>query len=264
VRVLVLGCGYAGSAVARLAREHGHEVIANVRSEQRAAALAAQGFRVDRRAALDASIGELADANTHVVVAFPPDGVTDARIAPALANARAVTYLSTTGIYGDVRGVVDDATPVPEPTERSAAVLAAETDYRARGAVVLRCPALYGPDRGLHVRILRGQHSIPGDGTRHLSRIHIADLARFVLGCAPVRGETFVVGDDDPARHIDVVRFVCETYGVTMPPFVPLESVHPSLRADRRVEATRARRALGVTLSYPSYREGMARSATGL
>lgn len=280
-RLLVLGCGSAGTAVARLARSRGLTVLANVRSDARASALRKDGFDVLQAAALDATIAEQVDASTHVVVAFPPDGATDARIAPSLARAAAVTYLSSTGVYGEHRGVVDDSTPVPgAPSARAAKLLAAEDIHRGVRATVLRCPALYGRDRGLHVRVLAGKHEIPGDGARYLSRIHVDDLALFVLAAgaaaasAPASaasasgarssGETLLVGDLEPAPHLDVVRFVCAAYGVPMPPFVPLESVPESLRADRKVDASRAIAKLGVTLRYPTYREGMAPGATGL
>lgn len=267
-RVLVLGCGYAGAAIARLARSRGLQVLANVRSEARASALRAAGFDVLQRASLDATIAEHADARTHVVVAFPPDGATDDTIAVALGSAAAITYLSSTGVYGDHRGVVNDATPLPaSPNDRAAKICAAEAAYRRHGGIVVRCPALYGTDRGLHVRVIRGEHRIPGDGTRFLSRIHVDDLAQLVLSCAAaqdLRGETLLVGDLEPAPHVDVVRFICDAYGVPMPPFVPLESVHESLRADRLVDASRALAKLGVTLRYPTYREGMAPAATGL
>jgi len=278
-RVLVLGCGYAGVALARLARARGLEVLAHARSDAHVAALRGEGFAVLQRAVLDETIAAHVDERTHVVIAFPPDGSTDARIAPSLAAAAAVTYVSSTGVYGDVRGVIDDTTALPAPgalaaplVDRSARLRAAEEIYRRARATVLRCPALYGPDRGLHMRILRGEHSIPGDGTRHLSRIHVDDLAQLILALAPASGaaraerlaETFVVGDLAPAPHIDVVRFVCETYGVPLPPFVPLESVHESLRADRRVDASRALDRAGITLRYPGFREGMAPAATGL
>jgi nucleoside-diphosphate-sugar epimerase len=108
-----------------------------------------------------------------------------------------------------------------------------------------------------------------------LSRIHVDDLAQLILALVPAVGspaapraarvgETFVVGDLAPAPHVDVVRFVCETYGVPLPPFVPLESVHESLRADRRIDPSRALERAGIALIYPSYREGMAPAATGL
>ena len=266
-RVLVLGCGYTGAAVARLARGRGSGVLAHVRSDARTEALRAEGFDVYQRAVLDETAVDLIHERTFVVVAFPPDGATDARIAPALARAAAVTYVSSTGVYGNHRGRVDDATTLPTPSERAAKILAAEEAYRQQGATVLRCPGIYGADRGLHVRVLTGEHRIPGDGTLFLSRIHVDDLAQLVLASgAKARGrpDTFVVGDLEPAKHIDVVRFIAEAYGVPMPPSVPLESVHESLRADRRVDATRALATFGVTLRYPTYRDGMAPTATGL
>lgn len=263
-RVLILGCGYAGAAIARLGRARGLAVVANVRSDARAAALREEGFVVLQRAGLDESIAEQIEPDTHVVVAFPPDGATDARVASGLERAARVTYLSSTGVYGAHRGVVDDSTPVPVGgAERGAKILAAEETYRAARATILRCPALYGRDRGLHTRVLGGGHRIPGDGSRYLSRIHVEDLAQLVLASLPA-ASTMVVGDLDPARHGDVVRFICEAYGVPMPPFVPLESVAESLRADRRVDGGRALAAAGVTLRYPSYRDGMSPAATGL
>ena len=268
-RVVVLGCGYAGAAVARLARERGLEVLTHVRSAERAAKLRAEGFEVLEAAVIDAaSVRALAvDERTHVVIAFPPDGSTDAVLAPLLEGAAAVTYVSSTGVYGERRGVVDDTTPTGPPSERSAKILAAEQAYRDIGATVLRCPGIYGPDRGLHVRVLKGEHRIPGDGTRFLSRIHIEDLAQLVLAAGAAghaRGETYVVGDAEPASQIDVVRFIAESYRVPLPAHVPLESVHESLRADRRVDSSRALRTLGVTLRHPTYREGMAPAATGM
>jgi nucleoside-diphosphate-sugar epimerase len=274
-RVLVLGCGYAGVAVARRARARGLDVLAHARSDARVAALRNEGFAVLQEAVLDETISARVDERTHVVIAFPPDGSTDARIAPSLAGAAAVSYVSSTGVYGAHRGVVDDTTPLPDASGdgttpgRGARIIAAEAVYRREGGTVLRCPGLYGRDRGLHVRVLRGEHRIPGDGTRQLSRIHVEDLAQLILALVPASNaprlaETFVVGDLAPAPHIDVVRFVCETYGIPLPPFVPLDSVHESLRADRRVDASRALDRAGITLRYPSYREGMAPAATGL
>jgi nucleoside-diphosphate-sugar epimerase len=271
-RVVVLGSGYAGTAIARLARELGATVLAHARSGPRADALRAGGLDVWQRGVLDASVADVIDARTHVVVAFPPDGETDAPIAPSLGCAGLV-YLSSTGVYGEHRGVVDDATPVADGAALDEPLrlrLAAEDAYRRAGAIVLRCPAIYGPDRGLHVRVIEGKHRIPGDGTRFISRIHVEDLAALVLAAlasrlgGPARPDTFVVGDLAPAPQVEVVRFIVDAYRVPAPPFVPLESVHASLRADRRIDPGRALATFGVRLRYPTYREGMAPSATGI
>jgi nucleoside-diphosphate-sugar epimerase len=128
----------------------------------------------------------------------------------------------------------------------------------------LRCPGIYGPERGLHRRVIEGKHRIPGDGSRYLSRIHVDDLAALVLPSSRLSAEVLVVGDLEPAPHGEVVRWIAEQYGVEMPPCVPLEEVHETLRADRRVDSEEALEKLGVVLRYPSYREGMSVEATRL
>lgn len=263
--MLVLGCGHAGRVIALRAREDGRVVRVTTRSPERAQALAADGLDVARTGALDPSIAAEVDEATHVVVAFPPDGSTERLAADAVRHAAAVTWLSTTGVYPLDAGRVDETTaPAAPTTERARRLLDAERWFLDVGATVLRCPGIYGPDRGLHVRVVRGEHRIPGDGTRHLSRIHVEDLATLVLASSATRGRTFVVGDRTPAPHLEVVRWICEAYGVPLPPSVPLDQAHVSLRGDRRVDPSAALAALGVALRVPSYQLGMAPSATGL
>jgi nucleoside-diphosphate-sugar epimerase len=266
---LILGCGYTGTVVARRATAAGEHVVGTVRSEARVAPLTALGvevLRFDRISQPEVeAVAERVSHGTHVLVTFPPDGATDAALASAVAHARSIVYLSTTGVFGVVHGVVDDDTPLAPASPRTRARVAAEEIWRATGATVLRCPAIYGPDRGLHVRIREGRHRIPGDGRAHVSRIHVEDLASFALAASSTteaRGRTYVVGDLEPAPHLDVVRFVCEREGLPLPPFAPLDEVDESLRGDRRVDARRAMAELGVELRFPSYREGLAPSSS--
>lgn len=259
-RLVVLGAGYAGKAVVRAALTRGLSVLATCRSAERAALLRAAhpGLTVEVTERLDASTACLVDRNTHVVVTFPPDGETDARVAPHLGHARALTYLSTTGVYDEHAGVLDDTTPLPEaPSPRAQARLQAEQRWRDVGATTLRCPAIYGPERGVHVRLARGTFRVPGDGAQRSSRVHVDDLAALALASAHVRGETFVVGDQHPASHEEVVLWVCAQRGLPHPGYVPLDEVHPTLRANRQVDPSRALQVLGVSLRFPSYREGM-------
>jgi nucleoside-diphosphate-sugar epimerase len=264
-RLVILGCGYAGLRMLTLARSRGLPVFATVRSREREAALRAAGAEVMVAKRLGPEIDAQLGADARVVVAFPADPETDDWLAPRLTRAHSVVYISSTGVYGELRGRVDDTTPLPAAGDaRVRKLRAAEDTYRAAGACVLRCPAIYGPDRGLHVRVLRGEHQIPGDGSHHLSRVHAEDLAQFALSQTAARRDTFVVGDLEPAPHIDVVRFICNSYGAPLPASAPLETLHASLRADRAVDASRALEQLGVALRFRSYRQGMAPEATGL
>lgn len=197
-------------------------------------------------------------ADTDVVVSFPPDGASDAAFAPALRGARRIVYISTTGVFGAVSGHVDDDTPVDPNDARAAPRLHAEDLWRDVGAIVLRAPAIYSAGSGLHKRLLAGTHRLVEDGNRYVSRIHVDDLAVLALA-ALERAEarsTYVVGDHEPATQRAVVEFLCARLALPLPPAISASDAPPTLRGNRIVDGSRALRDLGVTLRYPSYREG--------
>jgi nucleoside-diphosphate-sugar epimerase len=257
---IVFGAGFTGSRVAELVAERGEAVLATVRSAERAAILERlDGVRVTRAPVTEVA-ERFVDPSVHAIVCFPPDGSTDETLAPLLARAKAVSYISTTGVYGDTEGILDDTTPLPAtPTPSQERVLRAEAAYRKVGGTMLRAPGIYGRDRGLHVRVVSGKHRLPGDGSGFGSRIHVDDLAELLIASEAVHGDTFVVGDLEPAPQRDVVRWICNEYGCPFPPSVPPEEVHETLRRNRRVDPSRALRVFNVTLRYPSFREGMRR-----
>ena len=219
------------------------------------------------RRGIPASVVELPDGlrsllveTDSVAVTFPPDGRTDASVAAQLRDVAGVVYISSTGVYGEATGRIDARTKTSRDEGRIATRLAAERSYLDIGGVVLRAPGIYGPGRGLQERVRSGNYRLPGDGSRAVSRIHVDDLAQFVLAALERRppGAIFVVGDDAPGPQREVVAWLVDRLGVPMPPSVPLDEVDETLRHDRRVDPTEAKRVLGVVLAYPTFREGFA------
>jgi len=259
VDVVVFGAGFTGTAVCRAALARGLTALGVVRSRPSAEKLEASGVRATNEDCAKVA-REAVGSTTHAIVTFPATSDDERAFAPLLSRARAISYLSTTGVYEDIEGDIDAATPLPEPpSPKYAAVREAERAFRALGAAVLRAPGIYGAERGLHVRIARGEFRLSGDGTRYASRIHVEDLAELLLASARAPGETLVVGDLEPCRQIDMVSWLCRELGLPLPGSAPLAEVHETLRRNRRIDAKPALARLGVTLKYPSYREGFAR-----
>lgn len=260
-RLVVLGCGFAGSALARRRVGAGGAVLGVVRRGSEVNVLAAQGVEAIAGDPLSAElVASVARAGDEVAVCFPPDGETDARVAPALREARAVVYLSSTGVYGARVGRIDEDTPLDLATEKSRARAEAEALWRAQGATVLRAAGIYGPGRGLHRRVLEGRHALPDGGLRVVSRVHVDDLAALLDACLTraLRGETFVVADATPVPQREAVEWLCARLGVAAPEVATGEAVPETLRHDRAVDSARVLRATGVRLRYPGYREGFA------
>jgi nucleoside-diphosphate-sugar epimerase len=260
VNLLIVGCGYAGAAVARRANARGIAARATTRTEGHAPSLRACGVEpiVVNGALSAAALEPHVDATTRVLVTIPPDGSSDRAIAPPLARAASIAYLSSTGVYGDARGRVDELTPLHATTPRAIARVAAERVWRDVGATIVRAPGFYGPGRGMHLRLARNELRIAGDATNAISRVHVDDLAEALLTLLEraVRGEVYVVGDREPTPHVEVVRWIADALGLPMPPHDPASEADESLRHDRRIDSARIRTELGLTLAYPTYREG--------
>jgi nucleoside-diphosphate-sugar epimerase len=257
VDVVVFGAGFTGAGVCEAALERGLSALGVVQSEESAERLRARG--VEATTADVARVAkESVGSTTHAIVTFPALAPIAQALAPLLAGARAVSYLSTTGVYEDLEGVIDDATPLPvRASPKYAAVLEAEQQFRAIGAAVLRSPGIYGANRGIHLRLLRGDFRLSGDGSRYGSRIHVEDLAQLLLASAATPRETFVVGDLEPCPQRELVAWLCERLKLPFPASAPLDSVPETLRRNRRVDPSRALAALGVSLRFPSYRQGL-------
>src|SRR5690606_3298747 len=97
------------------------------------------------------------------------------------------------------------------------------------------------------------------------SRIHVEDIANVLEAsmARPNPGAIYNVCDDEPAPAPDPVTYAAELLGVEPPPEIPFEEadLSPMARsfyaASRRVSNRRIHEELGVTLQYPTYRDGL-------
>jgi nucleoside-diphosphate-sugar epimerase len=258
--VLILGCGYTGRRVAERLVQDGRRVIATTRSG------AVDVHGVECRPLDLPHSGELGDVPEGVLVLHsipviegPADPTPDLLRMLGTKPSRTV-YLSTTSVYGAQREV-DENTPVAPATERARLRVAAE-DAVAAGpwsSLVLRPAAIYGPGRGVHAKLARGEWQLPGDGSNYVSRIHVDDLAALTT-TALLRSDitgAFPVADDEPTTAAEITRFCAELLGVGFPSQVERAGLHSTRQSDRRVDGRALRRLLGVELQFPSYRSGI-------
>jgi len=274
-RLFCFGLGYSARVLARRLAEAGWTIAGTCRSAAHQAELAAIGItahRFDGSAPLDPHVFS---GTTHLLVSIPPDGEGDpalrhhAGTLGALPGLRWAGYLSTTGVYGDRGGAWIDETAEPRPRDAaSQARLDAEQGWIAAlpaPVQIFRLSAIYGPGRsaidqlraGIARRIVK-----PG---QVFNRIHVADIATVLIAsmARPRAGAVYNLADDAPAPAEEVVTHAASLLGIAPPPEQAYdESALPPrvvafYRESRRIRNDRIKAELGVTLAYPTYREGL-------
>jgi nucleoside-diphosphate-sugar epimerase len=218
---------------------------------------------------------------THVIDSIPPDagGAPPLRchrdMLRACPTLRWVGYLSTPAVYGDRRGgqAREDEAPTPG-SARGERRAAAERDWVAAfggtavAVQVFRIAGIYGPGPGRNpVEALRaGTARIIDKPGQVFNRIHVDDIGSVLLAsmARPRHGGIYNVADDEACPSGDPIRYAAGLLGVAAPEPIPYDSAELSPMARsfyaecKRLDTRRIRGELGVTLAYPTYREGLA------
>lgn len=268
--LLSIGHGYSARALGQRLIADGWRVIGTTRSAEKARALAAEGVESIIWPGQSLPLREA----THLLTSVSPDETgTDPLLAEATAalggaDMSWVGYLSTTAVYGDHGGGwVDEDTPVAPATARGKARVLAETAWRETGLPlhIFRLAGIYGPGRSALDKVRDGTARRIVKPGQVFSRIHVDDIAAILhasmLRPAPVR--VYNVCDDEPAPPQDVIAFAADLLGVQVPEKVPFDEadLSPMARSfyaeSKRVRNDRIKGELGVSLRYPTYREGL-------
>lgn len=252
-RLFIFGLGYTAKRIAQALGAQGWEVVAT-----------GSDGELDF-AARDAVREALAQC-THVLSSVPPSENSDPVLdlyADALGG-RWLGYLSSTGVYGDAEGAwVDEASPTG--TGRRGARAECDSRWLELGARVFRLPGIYGPGRSAFERVREGKaHRIDVPG-QVFSRVHVEDIVSGVIvalqtGAPP---GAYNLADDLPTSQNAVIEEACRLLGIEPPPLQSIEQAGLSPRArgfyaeNRRVANGKARRVLGWSPAYPTYREGL-------
>lgn len=238
------------------------------------AALKARGWQVDATGSAgnldfadEADVGRALAQADHILSSVPPaddsDPVLD-RYGDALGG-KWLGYLSSTGVYGDTNGAwVDESAPVG--SGRRTARSDADARWLAMGARVFRLPGIYGPGRSALDRVQEGKARRIDASDQVFSRVHVDDIASGVIAAldSDAPPGAYNLADDLPCSQNAVIEHACRLLGAPLPPLQTLGEAGLSAAArayyseNRRVANGKARRMLGWTPRYPTYREGLA------
>jgi hypothetical protein len=200
---------------------------------------------------IDPPIQDRVASATHLLMSIPPEELGDpvlAHFAETIGSAPhldRIVYLSTIGVYGDANGALidEDAPAEPKSARNGARVLAEQqwialADRIGKKITILRLAGIYGPGRNALVNLREGKARRVVKPGQVFNRIHVEDIAR-------------------------TIDHAAELLGIGPPPEIPFENADltPMARSfyssNKRVSNQRLKEQLGVTLTYPTYREGL-------
>ena len=273
--LLVIGCGYLGRRVAERRRAAGQRVFVTTRSPHRADDFHRLGLEPVLCDVLDPDSLQALPGGADVVycVGFDRtsgktmrnvyvDGLENVLNALGHDGAGRFVYVSSTGVYGQARGEEVDETAVTKPAGESGRIVLGAEDLlgeRRPNAVILRFAGIYGPNRLICAAALKAGEPLTGNPDQWLNLIHVEDGASAVIAAfqRPHAEGVYNVCDDKPVRRRDFYTKMAEVLGAPSPWFPPSVRSSAGDAANRRIINRRMHTELGVTLRYPSYKEGL-------
>lgn len=275
------GYGYTSDYLGHALMAQGWKVSGTTRDSEKRKELRARGINAylfDDEVPLPDAQYILRDV-THILVSTPPDDHGDpsfglyAQDILAMPHLCWLGYLSTTGVYGDrAGGVVDENSEIRPSTIRGSRRARAEEQWLSLlqhghhvPVHVFRLAGIYGPGRSALDSVRAGVARRIDKPGHAFSRIHVEDIVQILRAsiAQPQPGHAYNVCDDVPAPSHEVIDYACQLLGLTSPPLIPFDKVDlapitQSFYADnKRVRNDRIKQELGISLRYPSFREGL-------
>ncbi len=304
MRCFITGVGgFMGSAVAKELLARGHEVIGLTSSKGKLDTLIAQGIRPIlgdiRRPQEWIDVVRDAEAVIHLATLPIPNRPgkrylqdlveaqeTVLRHTLDTVSGKCKVFIYTSGItvYGPSSEGKTETSPlnpyrIAIPYAAGERLVLEAVNNRGIPGIVLRPGGVYGFG-GIFGRfwadpIAAGKRTaFPGNGRQLMSFVHIDDCAQAFVTCVenPLPGEIFNVADNEPVPVGTIIKSLAEEMGAPEPFGIPAPLfrlvagpiVAEMLLSNKVASNRKLIEVLGMTLQYPTFREGipaLARSA---
>lgn len=273
-RILIAGCGYVGTALAKRLTDSGHEVWA-LRRDVSGLPDNVQGVSADLTdphtltslpGSLDfvfytAGADRFSEDAYRDAYVTGPTHLTEALDALDIHPQRLI-FTSSTGVYHQDGGAwVDESAPTKPRNFSGKLVREGERLLLASAhpAIVVRLGGIYGPGRTRLIdRVRNGEARCAPGAPRYINLIHRDDCAGVLahLITLPKPATCYLAVDCEPADRNEIYRWVAGRLGLPEPPGGEAETER------RRTSNKRCSNARlldsGYEFLYPTFREGYA------
>ena len=273
-KLFCLGTGYSAKVIARMLLDNSEPnkwlVYGSYRKKDQAKALSKIGI-------IPINFNDVTNTliiSDAILSSIPPSKEGDpvlkqyGGLLSELRNNSWIGYFSTTGVYGDTKGVlIDETAPLNPTSDRSRRRVVAESGWLEYAAHIFRLPGIYGPGRSSLDRLRKGLTRRIHYPNHLFSRIHVDDIAQSVISSInkPNPSSIYNICDDEAAEQQLVEAYASKLLGIKPPPLVSfkhaIKEMSPMARTfwqdNRRVSNKKMKSELSIELFYPTFREGL-------
>ena len=294
--VIIFGCGYLGTALAKHLLNQGVRVAALTRNAEKAAYLRKMVAELRtgyKQAAIEVIEGDLDSNDWHGRVEGRYEAAVNcvSSAGGGLAgyqksyvdgqrsilewsksqSIRSYIYTSSTSVYPQDDGVLIDESADTSGAPATGQLLLKSEAMLAKSDIfpkwyVLRLAGIYGEGRHFLLNQIRqAKGEIPGSGEYEMNMIHLEDIISAICAalCGEAASDVYNITDDAPTIKAEVMAYLAEAMELPKPVFNP-KKVSERLKRrggrmpHRYVSNKKARVALEWNPNFPSFREGYA------
>lgn len=273
-KLLIYGYGYTASYLVETLNTENYLIIGSSREEKK--------FNSDNKKVkfINNSLVNnclLKDDITHILVSVPPNDLGDIfiqnyrDIITKNKNIEWIGYLSATNVYGDHNGeLVSESSQTKPKTKKGINRLVAEKQWLELISKfnlpikIFRLAGIYGPNRNIKERLIKGLVKNIFKEGQFFSRIHVEDIANILnLSMNNItKNKIYNLADDFSCNLNVIIEYLCEKNSLIKPAQIDFDDMSLDYKKEsfflenKRVDNSLVKKDLLKNFKYPSFKEG--------
>ena len=216
------------------------------------------------------------EKSDHILVSIPPREGTDLVIKNFSniienCNAKWITYLSATSVYGDHKGEwVNEESKTKPITSNGIDRLSAEKLWLSLNLnkkiplQIFRLSGIYSNESNILSRLKSGKAKIVNKQNNFFSRIYVDDIANILFESLSKfkPGEIYNISDDKPSSSEEVTLYGVKLLNMDKPKIIELKDIESEMlknfyKDSKKVSNKKMKSFFEYDLKFPSYIEGL-------
>ena len=212
----------------------------------------------------------------HILVSIPPEKQEDLVVRNFSkfiedTNAKWITYLSSTSVYGDHKGLWVNENSKTKPTSfKGISRLKAENSWlslqmnKNLSIQIFRLSGIYSKEKNILVRLKLGTAKLINKKDHYFSRIHVQDIANILFKSLSKfkSGEIYNLADDKPSSSEDIILYGAKLLNIKNLKKIEVNEIESEMlknfyKDSKKVCNKKIKNYFNYNFKFPTYVEGL-------